>query len=188
MRGRARHMRWSMPEARRWSRATLGVLFALGWGTTSTLADEPLHARIDRAIESRLSGSAPRAALATDGEFLRRVTLDLTGMIPTAGEARAFLDDPSPYKRYRQIDRLLGSPEYARWMQAVFDVMLMERRPDVNVAAPAWQAFLRDAFLEDMPYNVLVRQILEADGLDPERRGPAKFYLDRGGELDVLTR
>ena len=46
----------------------------------------------------------------TDSEFLRRVSLDLAGMIPTSEDAHAFLDDPSPYKRRQLVDRLLASP------------------------------------------------------------------------------
>jgi hypothetical protein len=51
----------------------------------------------------------PHAPLATDQEFLRRLTLDLTGRIPTPGDVRAFLADTSPDKRARLIDRLIGS-------------------------------------------------------------------------------
>src|SRR5947209_8090386 len=75
-------------------------------------AAEPLRERIDQLIEQGRAGKL--AATATDGEFLRRASLDLIGMTPTSAEARAFLDDPSPYKRDRLIDRLLASPEYAR--------------------------------------------------------------------------
>jgi hypothetical protein len=154
------------------------------WG--QVWAGEPLHRRIDRAIESKLEGDP--AALATDGEFLRRVSLDLAGMIPSAAEARAFLDDPSPYKRERLIDRLLASPEYARRMQEVFDAMLRERRDEQHVPAAQWQAFLRRAFAENMPYNRLVAAILSADGTEAKTRGPAKFYFDRQAEPNLVTR
>lgn len=146
----------------------------------------PLHERIDRAIESKAQG--PLAGLATDGEFLRRVWLDLVGMIPPASEARAFLDDPSPYKRERMIDRLLASPEYARRMATVFDVMWMERRDDVHVPSPVWRDYLRKAFAESKPYHRLVAEVLSADGTDPKTRPAAKFYLDRRAEPNLLTR
>ena len=147
---------------------------------------EPLHQHIDRAIEAAHPG--PYAALSTDAEFLRRVTLDLTGYVPSADEARAFLDDPSPYKRAALIDRLLAAPEFSRRMQHVFDVMLMERRPDAAVPAPAWQEYLRRSFAEHKPLNQLAAEILAADGVDPALRPAAKFYLDRGGEVNLLTR
>ncbi|MHC5543615.1 DUF1549 domain-containing protein, partial [Singulisphaera rosea] len=117
-----------------------------------------------------------------------RAWLDFAGMIPTSAEARAFLDDPSAYKRATLVETLLNSPRYARRMQEVFDTMLMERRPETNVPAAIWQAFLRDAFARNVPYDQLVREILSADGSDPATRGPARFYLDRLGEPNLLTR
>ena len=128
------------------------------------------------------------AALSTDSEFLRRVTLDLTGMIPTSAEAREFLDDPSPYKRERLIDRLLASPGYARRMQDVFDMMWMERRPELHVPGPQWREYLRRSFAENKPYDRLVGEILSADGADPAGRPAAKFLLDREADPNLLTR
>jgi Protein of unknown function (DUF1549)/Protein of unknown function (DUF1553) len=149
-------------------------------------AGESLHRQIDRLIESKMEREA--APSATDGEFLRRVCLDLTGMVPTVAEARAFLDDPSPYKRQKLIDGLMASPQYARHMQNVFDAMLMERRDDKHVPATDWRAFLRGAFAANLPYKQLVSEILAADGTDPKTRGAAKFYLDRLADPNLLTR
>jgi hypothetical protein len=166
-------------------RRTALVVGFLAFGAGSLRADDPLHERIDRMIESGRAGKL--AAPATDGEFVRRVSLDLSGMVPTAQEARAFLDDPSPYKRERLIDRLLDAPEYARRMALVFDIMLMERRPDQFVPGAQWQEFLYDAFARNLPYDGIVRAILGADDLDPNARGPAKFLVERG-EPNLLTR
>ncbi|MDB5352055.1 MAG: hypothetical protein JWN86_3302 [Planctomycetota bacterium] len=165
-----------------WLLCVIAALFA----GRSAAADTPLHERIDRAIEAGRDGRL--AAPATDGEFVRRVHLDLTGMIPTATEARAFLDDPSPYKREKLIDRLLDSPEFARRMQVVFDVMLMERRPATHVPATEWEGFLLDAFSENRPLDQVAREILSADGADPAHRGPARFALDREGDPNLMTR
>jgi len=153
----------------------------------------PLHERIDRLIEAHLGQSLPGpnrapAAPATDSEFLHRVWLDLAGIIPPADEARAFLDDPSPYKRARLIDRLLESPLYARRMQQVFDTLWMERRPDLHVPTPQWRAFLYQAFTENQPYDELVRTVLSADGTDPSTRGATKFTLDREADPHTLSR
>jgi hypothetical protein len=168
------------------SRFVVASLIVMLHAAGGVLAGEPLHGQIDRMIDAKIAGEP--AAPATDAEFLRRVCLDLTGMIPTADEARVFLDDPSPYKRGRLIDRLLASPEYARRMQDFFDVTLMERRKDVHVPALEWRAFLRRAFAENRPYNRLVAEILSADGTDPKTRGAAKFYLDRQVAPNALTR
>ncbi len=165
-----------------------GYVILLTWmqPARSLAAGEPLHRQIDRAIEAKLERDA--AAPATDAEFLRRAWLDLAGMIPSSNDVRTFLDDPSPYKRPRLIEQLLDSREYARRMQEVFDVMLMERRDDVHVPAAEWHAFLRRAFAENVPYNRLVAQILSADGTNPKTRGAAKFYLDRQGDPNLLAR
>jgi hypothetical protein len=149
----------------------------------------PLHELIDRQIGAALAakGIVP-AALASDAEFLRRIYLDLTGSIPTLGEAKAFLDDKSPNKRQQLVDRLLNSPEYARQMQRVFDVVLMERRPAQHVGQAQWEEYLRNAFAANKPWDALVREILASDGADPNLRPAARFYLDRGGEPNLLTR
>jgi Protein of unknown function (DUF1549)/Protein of unknown function (DUF1553) len=166
-------------------RLIAGLLLMPLWAG-NVVAREPLHRQIDRLIESKIEKEAAPAA--TDGEFLRRVCLDLTGMVPTATEASGFLDDPSPYKRQNLIDKLMAAPEYARHMQDVFDAMLMERRDDMYVPSAEWRAFLRRSFADNLPYDQLVTQILSADGTDPKSRGAAKFYLDRLADPNLLTR
>ena len=67
---------------------------------------------IDDYVFSALSAQGIEPAnLTNDAEFLRRVTLDLTGRIPAGGDVIAFLADPDPLKRTRAIDWLLDSPE-----------------------------------------------------------------------------
>src|SRR5262245_8986371 len=73
-----------------------------------------MAAKIDRYVAAKWKEAnvepAPRA---DDPEFLRRVYLDLAGRIPSVTEARTFLDDKSPDKRAKLIDKLLDSPRYA---------------------------------------------------------------------------
>jgi hypothetical protein len=86
------------------------------------------------------------------------------------------------------IDRLLASPEHARYFASVFDVMLMERRPDKHVTHAQWTEYLRASMAENKPWDQLVREILSADGVEPGRRPAAKFVLDREAEPNVLVR
>jgi len=154
-----------------------------------TDAQKPLHRYIDELIAAGTPNYEQIAApIADDAEFVRRVYLDLTGMIPTAEQVRAFLADQSPDKREQLIDRLLDTAEYARHMQRRFDVMLMRRLPQRNVPAGEWRQFLRDSFAQNKPWDEMVREMLSADGTDPKNRGPASFYLDRNGDADELTR
>jgi hypothetical protein len=168
------------------------TLFSAGFlsagSPVSLHADEPLHVRIDQLIAAKTPEYAKLAApLASDGEFLRRVTLDLTGMIPTTADARAFLADTSPDKRTKLIDKLLASPEYARHMQRVADVVLMRRLAASKVSAAEWQTFLRTSFAENKPWDKLAHEILSNDGSDIKNRGPARFYLDRNVDINAVT-
>jgi hypothetical protein len=148
----------------------------------------PLPARVDQLVAATRDFHKRAAPPASDAEFLRRAYLDLAGTIPTAAEARAFLADRSPGKRKALVERLLASPEHARRMALVFDVMLMERRPDRFVPKAAWHEYLRSSFAADKPWDVLAREVLSSDGADPKTRPAAKFYLDRAAEPHLLTR
>lgn len=154
--------------------------------TAQQPAAVPLHVRIDRATADAHIG--PVAPAAGDAEFLRRIYLDLTGMIPSSVEVRAFLTDQSPDKRTKLIDRLLDSPAYIRHIAAAFDLMLMERRAGKYVKSAEWTQYLQTSFEQNKPYNQLAAEILGADGADPKLRAPARFFLDREVEPNLLTR
>ncbi|NDA68893.1 MAG: DUF1549 domain-containing protein, partial [Verrucomicrobia bacterium] len=149
-------------------------------------APAPLHERIDSLIESEFAG--PLTPPAGDADFLRRAHLDLTGLIPTATEAREFFADSTPDKRIRLVDRLLATPQHARHLANFLDLTLMERRPQKHVDIAAWQQFLFAGCLTNKPWHQLVREILSADGADETTRPAARFLLDREGEPSALVR
>jgi hypothetical protein len=149
---------------------------------------EPLHVRIDRLIGIDQDFARYDAGLASDSEFLRRVHIDLAGYIPTSAQIRAFLADSAPDKRRRVIEQLLNSPEYARNMAQVFDVLLMERRPSRHVPQADWHEFLRQAFLNNRPWDEVVREILSGDGTDPKKRHRIKFFLERDSDPHLVSR
>ncbi|MCC7421049.1 MAG: DUF1549 domain-containing protein [Planctomycetaceae bacterium] len=152
-----------------------------------------LHAEIDRLVEHRWTGQGVvPAAVCDDAEFVRRAHLDLTGMVPTASEVRAFLGDPSSDKRQRLVDQLLARPDYAVHMARVFDVMLIERRiPTISsydVPSPTWRGYLTQAFAENRPWDRIVREILESDGTGDVNAAGVKFALVRDAGPHLLTR
>lgn len=152
-------------------------------------AQEPLRAQIDRLVALQtLDFEKLAAPVAGDEEFLRRVSLDLVGGLPTIAQTRSFLADADPQKREKLVDKFLASPEYARHMQQLFDVMLMRRLPQKNVTLVEWQKYLRDSFAQNKPWDQIVREILTADGADPANRGQARFYLDRDGDMHAVTK
>lgn len=154
----------------------LGGCFLTVWVVATGLArsEEPLHLRIDQLVSAQFAGRKPAAAC-DDSTFVRRAYLDLAGRIPSADEARAFLDDPTPDKRTRLVDALLAAPTYPKRMQDLFHVMLMERRGD----HPEWQAFLNTCFEQNKPWNAIVAAILNPDADDEAMRGAAFFYTKR---------
>jgi hypothetical protein len=152
---------------------------------TATFAqEERLHERIDR----QLAGPVTESEVCSDAEFLRRVSLDLTGQPPSADDVRAFIADESAEKRQLVVDRLLNSPECDRHLTTVFDVMLMERRSNPHVPQDTWHAWLFEQVRQRRPWTKIVRDVLQADGDDSETRPAARFFLDRQSEPHQLTR
>lgn len=165
----------------------LAMMFALlvaAVAPASATAEKPLSTLIDEQIaagwKTRKLEPAP---LCTDSEFLRRVTLDLTGTIPTAEQVRKFIADngadKSADKRAKLVDALLASPEHARHMQHVFDVLLLERQQANYVTEKEWRDYLRESFAKNKPWDKLVAEILGTDGLDPAVRPALRFAFVR---------
>lgn len=147
---------------------------------------QPLHERIDALIEAAAIG--PLSPPCTDADFVRRVYLDLTGVIPTAEQGRAFLADSAADKRVQLIDQLLASPAFARHMTLTLDVMLLERRTDKTALLKPWLEYLYQSIAADKPLDQLFREMLAADGADEKLRPAARFILGRDAEPNLVTR
>ncbi|MFM7056216.1 MAG: DUF1549 domain-containing protein, partial [Planctomycetota bacterium] len=148
-------------------------------------AQDPLRQIINRELAAPAGLQIPPSG---DAEFLRRAALDLTGMPPSADEARTFLSDTSSNKRELLIDRLLQSPQHSRHLAASLDVMLMERRRNQHVSQDDWMAWLLASVRSNKPWNVLVRELLTADGEPGPARPAARFLLDRDSEPHTVAR
>lgn len=123
----------------------------------------------------------------SDGEFLRRASLDAIGLLPTAEEARAFLADTDPDKRRQAVERLLAHPAYAdHWATKWAD--LLRPNPDrVGVKSVyVLDQWLRDSFRRNLPVDQFVREILLTQG-NTHRDGPAVIYRDRREPADLTT-
>jgi len=166
------------------------ILLAVGLcdplGLPGEESDGSLHQRIDALLgELDVGTPSPRCS---DAEFVRRLSIDLLGSLPTSEETRNFLKDRSPHKRSYLIGRLLDHPRYAVHMTHTFNVMLLERRNTEGIKQEDWERYLFESFLADKPYDQLAREILTADGTDPKTRPAIKFYLERNGDPNLLTR
>lgn len=105
------------------------------------------------------------APLSDDTTFLRRVYLDVTGLLPPADKARAFLASTAPDKRAVLIDELLASPEYVdyqtlRWA----DLLRVEEKTLDQKGLQVYHNWIREAVARDQPLNEFVRDIIAARG------------------------
>lgn len=162
------------------------LFFLFGWSVV--IADEPrLRDRIDDSLASAWQREKQTpAAPSTDAEFLRRVSLDLVGTIPTHDEAVAFLDDVSPGKRDALIERLLADPRHAQHQADLWDLILFGRNPpgyDTD-KRDGFQTWLREQFANNVPYDVLARTILKAEGNSAEQGAPLFFVQYRNQPED----
>jgi hypothetical protein len=104
--------------------------------------------------------------LCTDGEFIRRVVLDLCGKLPSADNVRAFLADQRPDKRARLIDRCLTDKDYAAYFALRWGSLLRNaaKQDGSAPAAYAFHEWIRDMIARNRPYDEFVRGILTAAG------------------------
>ncbi len=135
---------------------------------------------LDRLVFAKLSSLDIRPVLCSDAVFLRRAYLDVIGTLPTAAEARAFLQDPdTKNKRRALIDRLLERTEFADyWAMKWGDILRIKAEFPVNLwpnAAQAYHRWVRASIAENKPYDTFVRELLTASGSN-FRVGPVNFY------------
>ena len=108
----------------------------------------------------------PPSPVCDDATFLRRVTLDIAGRLPTQEEASAFFVSQETNKRDQVIDTLLRSPDYADYFANKWTALLKNRRDDASDLKSnfAFHAWIRDSLLANKPYDQLVRELLAATG------------------------
>jgi hypothetical protein len=122
--------------------------------------------------------------LCTDSEFIRRVTLDLCGKLPSPDEVRAFLTDRRLDKRARLIDRCLDSPDYAAFFAMRWGAILRNSPKMGGLDERATYAFadwLKDMIARNRPYDEFVRGILTATG-DWQEAPPMNWYWQMAGD------
>lgn len=135
---------------------------------------------IDRLVFAKLSSLGIRPVGCSDAVFVRRAYLDVIGTLPTAEEAREFLQDPDKKnKRNALIDRLLARNEFAvYWAMKWSDILRIKAEFPVNLwpnAAQAYHRWVLASLSANKPYDQLVREMLTSSGSN-FRVGPVNFY------------
>ena len=148
----------------------------------ATDGDRPAAPRVDsaavtRLIDDQIDGPSAGATLADDPEFLRRVYLDLSGVIPPAGKVAAFLEDKDPAKRSKVIDALLAGPRYGLHQADRWESLLMIRdSTNRRLKGEPLYRWLTDRFNKNQPWDRLVADLLTAKGTQDED-GAATFFI-----------
>ncbi len=152
--------------------------------------------KVDALVLEKLkkTGIVP-SELATDAEFLRRVSLDVTGTLPAPAEIQAFLADKSPDKRAKKIDDLLCRPAYAAWWTTkLCDFTgnssrnlnsLVNNAQNLNgVMSRQWYDWIYKRVAENQPYDQLAAGII----LATSRSSPAQSYQEYADEMSAYFR
>ncbi len=117
------------------------------------------------------------SGLCDDATFLRRVTLDLTGLPPTAQQVREFLADsrPTRQKRDEVVDRLLAGPEFVEyWTNKWADLLQVNGKFLGGEGAASFRSWIRQAVEENRPYDQFAREVLTSSGSN--KANPAASY------------
>ena len=116
------------------------------------------------------------APVCDDATFVRRAYLDLTGLLPTADEARRFVADTAPDKRERLVDQLLSDPAFAMfWGLKWSDLLRAEEKSLDDKGVQVYVDWIRESITENKPLDEFARDLVTGHGSTYEV-APANFY------------
>ncbi len=118
--------------------------------------------------------------LCSDEQFIRRVSIDITGSLPAPKDVLAFAADPDPAKRDKLVDKLLDSSEYAYYFANKWADILRVKRRQQSDRAPGTFAFhewIREQVANDTPYSDFARAIIASSG-DERKSPPTVWYKE----------
>jgi hypothetical protein len=166
---------------------------------------QALADKIDKIVADRWAKEGVKPApAADDAEYLRRLSLDVAGRIPSVSELREFLADTSKDKRARAVERLLDGPAYVNHFANTWQALLVpENDPNdfqTRIYMPAFEAWVRKQFQDNVPYDKMVRELLTAsvagDGQQQFQRlrngdrtdpSPMAFYMAKKVKPEELA-
>ncbi len=148
----------------------------------------PRNNFIDELVYGKLQRLGIRPSeIVADEIFLRRVHVDLIGRLPSADEARGFLESQDPEKRSKLVDGLLKRPEYVDHWSGYWADLLRPNPYRVGIKAVLnYDNWIRDQFRENISYDRFVRRLVTAKG-STWHNGAATLYRDRRSPDEVAT-
>ncbi len=117
------------------------------------------------------------AVRCSDAEFLRRVSIDLIGTLPTPDEVRGFVADADLGKRNRVVEELLARPEFVdHWALRYSDLFRVHRRYVGDKGITSFGGWVRESIRENRPLDDMARDLLTAQG-NLFSSGPVAYYF-----------
>ncbi|HEX5273413.1 MAG TPA: DUF1549 domain-containing protein [Gemmataceae bacterium] len=163
---------------------SLFLVLALPAADPATADAPKLAATIDDFFTRHWQSAGVKpAALADDATFLRRLTIDLAGRVPTREEAVAFAQDHASDKRARAIRRLMGGPECALAMGRALDETIQGK----YAGDADFIEYLRAAVAEHRPWDAMFRDMMLGPWDTKERKRADRFLVRRQASLEELT-
>lgn len=126
---------------------------------------------------------------AEDAEFMRRAYIDTIGVLPTAEEAKTFLDDKAPDKREKLVDRLLTRPEFVDyWTLKFSDLLRNNQQTKQDKGLQVYYRWIRDSVRDNKPWDQMARELMTASG-SGFQVGAANWYNigDLGGDYPLFV-
>lgn len=142
---------------------------------------------IDQEINKRLQAENVKSAgQCTDEEFIRRVYLDLVGVIPTGEKVKAFLADNSPNRRAKVIDELLENSRFGHYIAETWALQMVPRESNNRaLVSKPLESWIADNFNKNMPLDKMVYELVTAAGeID---KNPAGIYFVANPTVDKIT-
>lgn len=135
-------------------------------GAAGNITAPPQRNFIDRHVDAKLRKlNIVPSEICDDATFLRRVSLDLIGTLPTAAEARTFLADKRANKRTLLVEALMKRPEFADyWAMKWADLLRVDRQALGHKGAYAFYRWIRESIANNKPYDRFVTELVTADG------------------------
>jgi hypothetical protein len=169
--------------------AVCSVAIPLSGDVPAELYDRlPRENRLDALVWDKLKllGMLPSPET-DDATFLRRAHLRAIGRLPTPDQTRAFLQSDDPQKRAALVDHLLAQPEYADFWANKWTDLLRPNPYRVGMkAVKTLDAWIRDAFRRNMPYDQFVRELVTARG-STWRNGATVIFRDRPETVEIAS-
>ena len=156
-----------------WAGAGFAVAILAGLSVGATAAEfkstaaTDVAAEVDRLLEDQLEESGtPLADLTSDEDFLRRVTFDLAGTLPSPAEITLFGLNPDPHKRAKLVDQLLSEGDFARNWSRYWRDVIFSRATEMRsgFARPTFEQWMTEQLQQNRKWDEIVTDLITATG------------------------